>query len=86
MKVTANNNGSRFRPVTITFTLESQAELDIMGSLFNVTYVCNILEQMGIPSPVVIYDVFGTAGANIHGHVAAISSKIEARVYKNTGK
>ena len=37
-----------FTPVTVTFTLETQKELDAMATLFNCVPIASMLAQMGL--------------------------------------
>ena len=46
MKVTIARPTEMFQPVDVTFTLETQAELDALGCCFNSGIVTNALEKV----------------------------------------
>ena len=69
MKVTAIPRDKVFQPVDVTFTLETQKELDALGTLFNTTSIVRILNTMCIgdrSSWGNVHPVFESLGADIH--------------------
>lgn len=59
-----------FRPVTITLTFETQAELDALGKLFNCAGICNALAELGFKHP--FWATLRDARANIDNANATI--------------
>ncbi len=67
MKVTTSKPEPEFKPVSVTFTFDTQAELDAFGSLFNTSVVIRAL--CGVSgseewSEVEIFGVLAKAGAS----------------------
>ena len=48
MKYKVTQHDKSFDPVTVTFTLENQKELDAMATLFNCVPIASMLAQMGL--------------------------------------
>ena len=48
MKYKVSQDTKSFQPVTVTFTLETQKELDAMATLFNCVPITFALEKMGL--------------------------------------
>lgn len=66
MKIDTKLESKPFRECSITFTFESQTELDILGSLFNVSCITGYLENHGMDHiDHRIYERFRNLGANI---------------------
>ncbi len=61
---------TRFTPVKIKLTFQSQEELDAFGSLFNSSYFCAVVRQKYGETMenvfVVLYERLQSLGANIH--------------------
>lgn len=72
----------QFQPVTISLTFESQEELDAIGTLFNVSPICDVLNQLGF-----LHDDFRsnlqTAGAKIHQTQEFVDKLIESPCLAN---
>lgn len=75
MKVTIQKAKPEFKPVSVTFTFDSQAELDLMGSLFNSTPVTDTLTKLGLDVSG-LYAKFENAGSNPSSSVRAICDEI----------
>lgn len=70
MKVEAEIKKQKFRPIRITFTLETQKELDALGSLFNTTSIIKGLNRCSNEEVWRgIYSVFEDAGADIYATI-----------------
>ena len=69
MKVTTRHpdHVPTFEPVEVTFTLETQAELDALGSLFNTASVTQALSAISGPTSQwgIVYQTFKDLDANI---------------------
>jgi hypothetical protein len=65
MKVTTARETEEFRPVTVSIILETQAELDALGSLFNTIPILNVLEDISDSEWDEVYETLRTSGADI---------------------
>lgn len=73
MKVT--HNKPTFSPVTVSFTFETQDELDKVAAMFNSCFFVDSLVEMGvIGHSAGIYKVFEETGADIDTHVALVNN------------
>lgn len=64
----------KFKSVNVTLTLESQKELDTLGSLFNTASICAGFEKItGERIGPEIYKTLEQAGADIHCYVGSFS-------------
>lgn len=62
MKITTSK--PKFTPVDITFTFETQEELDAMGSLFNCPAVTDALREHGLDAySIIAWNDFKDVGA-----------------------
>ena len=74
MKVTTQQKSEKFEPVVLTITLETQRELDALGSFFNDGRIADALDIAfhGVTSPPILWDILKKAGADIHFRQPAI--------------
>jgi len=63
MKITTDKS-TEFKPVTVSFTFETQRELDVFGSLFNYTPITDTLDKLIGIVDVPYYKHFESVGAN----------------------
>jgi hypothetical protein len=67
MKTTITEPEDHFRPRSITFTFESQKELDAFGAVFNFRPVNDFLEECGVnPQFNRLYEKFSMLGAALN--------------------
>ncbi len=66
MKVTIRQLTKTFQPVSVTFTLETQKELDALGTLFNHYPTLRALKNISGTPWGGIYSQLAEAGADIH--------------------
>ena len=64
MKITIDKNNNAFKPVTVSFTFETQVELDTFGSLLNVGVIVDSLNKFS-NNKVEYWKYFESVGANI---------------------
>ena len=67
---------SKFQPVTVSFTFESQDELDKMGSFFNVLSINDVLCTL-MHSNTLYYQHFEKHGADVHKYVDTVANIID---------
>jgi len=63
MKITSDKSNNAFKPVTVSFTFETQVELDTFGSLFNVGVIVDILNKFS-NNKVEYWKYFQSVGAD----------------------
>ena len=67
MKATVEKQPETFTPVVVMLTLETQAELDALGSIFNTVPVTDGWENLtGNQGWLTIYNQLEAVGANTH--------------------
>jgi len=64
MKIEGKKTEPEFKPVQVTFTFESQLELDVIGSIFNSATIAQKIGEL-IGGPAKFYECFKKVGANI---------------------
>ena len=68
MRIEGNPTKPEFKPVRVTFTFESQKELDVFGSLFNTSRLGDkIRELAGIDN--YFYEAFEEVGARTYKYI-----------------
>ena len=66
MKVEVESKEAEFKPVRITFTLETQDELNTLGSLFDTAWIADVLDDIvGDGEWGKIWETFRDAGADL---------------------
>jgi hypothetical protein len=76
MKIKTSKATAKFQPVTVSFTLESQNELDKMGSFFNVLSINDVLHSL-MHINTLYYQHFEKHGADVHKYVTAVANIID---------
>ena len=78
MKVTLPPPAQKaFTPVTMTFTFESQKELDAFGSVFNLSPIANAFENAGGVSGSDIYRKVIEAGGDVSKYISDYSDFLQ---------
>ena len=78
MKVTLQPLAQKaFAPVNITFTFESQEELDAFGSVFNLSPIANAFAHAGGVSGSVIYKRIIEAGGDVSKYISDYSDFLQ---------
>ena len=85
MKITIDKNNNAFKPVTVSFTFETQVELDTFGSLLNVGVIVDSLNKFS-NNKVEYWKYFESVGANIGSIYPFIDEIIKHPSIKNRMK
>ena len=64
MKIEGTQTEQDFKPVQVTFTFETQKELDVIGSLFASANITNRVREL-LDSEMCFSNTFSRAGANV---------------------